>query len=100
MWQGTINIQVPAETDEPLLIPNKRIPGRDSIDLDSNQDFLIRPCKLKGVVGLQILPVDKATGEPRGHHVSKIIEISLKEKIDLRPDEELEVELQEFDESY
>lgn len=72
--------------------------ARDPFDLDANQDFLIRPCKLKGVHGYQILPIDCVTGDPRGHHASKWIEISLKEKIDVQPGEELEVELQEFDE--
>jgi hypothetical protein len=95
--RGTINIQLPAETDGRFLIPNERVPGRDPIDV--NQDFLIRPCKLKGVVGYQILPIDKATADPRGHHAKKQIEISLKEEIELRPDEEIEVELQGFDEA-
>ena len=65
----------------------------------SNEDFLIRPCKLKAVVGDQILPIDKVTGDPRGHHASKKIEISLKKEIELRPDEEIEVELLGFDEA-
>ena len=94
LWQGTINIQLPGETDERSLIPAERVPGRDPID--SDQDFLVRPCVLKGVPGFQILPIDKATGHPRGHHASKKIEISLRRKIDLRLDEELEVELQGF----
>jgi hypothetical protein len=97
LWRGTINIQLRAETDGRFLIPNERIPGRDPIDAD--QDFLIRPCKLKGVVGYQILPIDKATGDPRGHHASKKIEISLKKEIELRPNEEIEIELQGFDEA-
>jgi len=95
LWQGTINIQLPVETDERFLRPTERISGRDLID--SGQDFLIRHCKLRGVVGYQILPIDKATGDPRGHHALKRIEISLKEQIDLRPDEEIEVELQGFE---
>jgi hypothetical protein len=99
LWRGTINIQLPAETDERILIPNERILGRDPFDLvEENQDFLIRHCKLKGVFGYQILPIDKTTSVPRGHHASKVIEISLKERIDVRPNEELEVELQGFEE--
>ena len=97
LWQGTINIQLPAATDESILIPLDKIPGRDPIDFDSNQDFLIRPCKLKGISGYQILPIDKTTGEPRGHHSAKLIEITLRERIDLQPGEELEVELQGFE---
>ena len=96
-WQGTINIQIPAETDERLLLPTERISGRDLID--SDQDFLLRSCKLKGVVGYQILPIDKLTGEPRGHHALKRIEISLKEQIDLQPNEKIEVELQGFEQA-
>ena len=65
LWQGTINIQLPAETDQNILIPNERIPGRDPFDSEENQDFLIRRCKLKGVLGYQILPIDKATGAPK-----------------------------------
>ena len=96
LWQGTINIQLPTETDEAILIPNERVPGRDPIDLDSNQDFLIRPCILKGFAGYQILPIDKTTSEPRGYHAYKRIEIALKGTIQLQPNEELEVQLQEF----
>lgn len=97
MWQGTINIQLPAETDEGVLIPDKRVPGCDPFDLSAHQDFVIRPCRLKGVFGYQILPIDKTTSEPRGHHTLKRIEIALKETIALEPDEELEVELQGFE---
>ena len=92
-------MQLPFETDERILIPKNRISGCDPIDLDANQDFLIRPCKLKGVAGFQILPIDKTTGEPRGHYASRWIEISLKEKVAVQLGEELEVELQGFDES-
>jgi hypothetical protein len=65
LWQGTINIQLPLETDESLMLPNERVPGVDQIDLDTNQDFLVRRCRLKGTSGYQILPIDKRTGEPR-----------------------------------
>jgi hypothetical protein len=94
LWQGTINIKLPAETDDGGLIPDERIRGRDPID--ANQDFLIRPCKLTGFLGYQILPINKATGKPNEYHGSKTIELSLKEKIYLQPNEELEVELQGF----
>jgi len=97
LWQGTINIQLPAGTDRNILIPNERIPGRDPFDSEENQDFLIRRCKLKGVLGYQILPIDKDTAAPRGHHASRVIEISLHKKIDVQPNEELEVELQGFE---
>jgi hypothetical protein len=97
LWQGTINIQLPAETDEYFIVPNERTEGLDPIDLEANQDFLIRVCKLRGVDGYQILPIDKTTKAPRGHHSSKIIEIALREKIKLEPNEELEVELQGFE---
>ena len=97
LWQGTINIELPAETHEAILIPDERRPGCDPIDLDANQDFLIRPCRLKGLAGYQVLPIDKTTGEPRGHHASRWIEIALREKIDLKPDEELEAELERFE---
>jgi hypothetical protein len=95
LWQGTINIQLSHDADEDVLIPNKIIPGLDPIDDD--QKFLIRACTLKGVAGYQILPIDKQTGAPRGHYEQKQIEVSLKHKIDLRPHEELEVELQGFE---
>jgi hypothetical protein len=93
--QGTINIQLPPESDDRLLVPNKRVPGCDPID--ENQDFLIRPCTLKGISGFQVLPIDKITGEPRGHHGTKRIEVSLRERIALQMDEELEVELLGFE---
>ncbi len=57
LWQGTINFQLPRGTDEPLILPNKRVPGLDPIDLSANQDFLVRPCRLKGGSGYQILPM-------------------------------------------
>ena|SRR5579862_53004 len=97
MWKGTINIQLSAETDERVLIPDERVPGCDAFDLSANQDFLIRPCRLKGVSGYQILPVDRTTNEPRGYHTLKRIEIALREQIALDPDEELEVELRGFE---
>lgn len=83
--------------NEWLIFPNKRKEGLDPIDLNANQDFLIRRCRLKGVEGYQILPIDKTTNEPRGYHSSKIIEITLVEKIELRLLEELEVELRDFE---
>ena len=92
--QGTINIQLPLSTGDDVLIPTDPMPGFDPIDVD--QKFRIRACKLKGVAGYQILPVDKTTGAPRGHYSDKQIEISLKEKIDLERNEDLEVELQGF----
>lgn len=97
LWQGTINIQLSTETDERVIVPNERVPGQDPIDFDANQDFLIRPCRLKGVAGYQVLPIDKTTNEPRGHHSLKQIEIALKKKIGLKPNEELEVELEGFE---
>jgi hypothetical protein len=63
------------ETDESLIVPTDRVQGLDPIDLDANQDFLIRPCRLKGFAGFQILPVDKTTNQPRGHHAQRVIEI-------------------------
>jgi hypothetical protein len=95
LWKGTINIQLPPETDESVILPNKRVPGLDPID--SNQDFLVRPCRLKGGSGYQILPIDKTTSVPRGHHSEKVIEISLTTKIEIRPNEKLEVELEGFE---
>ena len=71
--------------------------GQDEIDVTANQDFLIRRCKLKGINGYQILPIDKTTNEPRGYHAAKRIEITLKEKIAVRPGEELRVELLDFE---
>ncbi len=97
LWQGTINIQLPRDTSESLILPNKRVEGLDQIDLDHNQDFLIRRCMLKGVEGYQVLPIDKTTEKPRGHHSSKIIEIALKDKIPIQAHEELEVELEGFE---
>jgi len=88
------------ETDERFIIPSERIVGCDPIDLEYNQDFLVRPCRLKGVSDYQILPTDKTTkttAEPRGHHSLKRIEIALKEKIDIKPNEGLEVELEGFE---
>jgi CTP-dependent riboflavin kinase len=97
LWQGTINIQLSGDTDMRNLIPCDRRPGIDPFDFEEeNQDFLVRPCKLKGVCGYQLLPINKTTGEPRGHHAEKVIEISLKERIELKPNEELEVELEGF----
>lgn len=81
------------------MLPNDGIPGRDPIAIRAGQDFLIRPSKLKGVVGYQILPIDKAAGDPTGHHSLKRIEISLIIEIELRPDEEIDVELQGFGEA-
>jgi len=97
LWRGTINVQLPQETDESLILPYKRVPGLDPIDLDAHQDFLIRPCRLKGFSGYQILPIDKTTGLPRGHHSEKVIEIALKEEIEIAPNEKLNVELEGFD---
>jgi DNA-binding CsgD family transcriptional regulator len=95
-WPGTINIQLPADTDERILIPNERVIGHDQIDANSNQDFLVRRCKVKGILGYQILPIDKTMSVPRGYHAVRWIEVALKQKIELQPSEELEVELQEF----
>jgi hypothetical protein len=95
LWQGTINIQLSHGTADDVLIPREIIPGIDPIDV--NQKFRIRACILKGVAGYQILPIDRETEAPRGHYEQKQIEVSLREKIDLRPREELEVELQGFE---
>lgn len=95
LWQGSINIRLPAEIDESLIIPKKRVEGLDPIDAD--QYFLIRPCKLKDRRGFQILPVKKSTGDLQGHHAEGVIEIALTEKIELTANEQLEVELEDFD---
>jgi hypothetical protein len=97
LWKGTINIQLLPETDESLILPNERVPGLDPIDLNENQDFLIRPCRLKSGSGYQILPINKTTSQPRGHHSEKVIEIALTKKVEIKPNEELEVELEGFD---
>ena len=97
LWQGTINVQLPVGTEERLIIPTVRVPGRDPFDLNENQDFLIRACRLKGVSGYQILTIDKTTNVPRGHHSEKVIEIALKEKIDITLYEMLDVELEGFE---
>jgi hypothetical protein len=97
LYQGSINIQLPQDTDESSILPNERVTGLDPIDLNANQDFLIRSCRLKGVEGYQILPINKTTKEPHGHHSSKIIEIALKDKIPIQPKEQLEVELEGFE---
>jgi hypothetical protein len=97
LWQGTINIQLSAETYKAILIPTKRVPGCDEFDFDEHQDFLVRPCKLKGTLGYQILPIDKKTSAPRGLHAANTIEIALTAKIDLKAGEELHVELQGFE---
>jgi CTP-dependent riboflavin kinase len=94
LWQGTINIRVSSETDENILLPTKRIPGLDPID--ENQDFLVRACVLKGVAGYQVLPINKHTGRPKGHHWLGVIEIGLVQHIDVKFGDELEVELGEF----
>jgi hypothetical protein len=94
---GSINIRLPQGTDESLILPNERREGLDPFDIAENQDFLIRPCRLKGVDGYQILPIDKTRNDPRGHHSEKVIEIALKKKIAIKPNEELEVELEGFD---
>lgn len=78
------------------MLPNERVPGVDQIDLDANQDFLVRRCRLKGTSGYQILPIDKRTGEPRGHHSDRVIEIALTERIQIESNEKLEVELEGF----
>jgi len=94
LWQGTINVQLWHGVTDDILVPRKIIPGLDPIDVD--QSFRIRACRLKGVTGYQILPIDKQTGAPKGHYEQKQIEVALVEKIDLRPHEELEVELEGF----
>jgi len=91
LHRGTINILVEAGTRQSILIPTIRVPGCDPIDVD--QDFLIRPCILKGTSGYQILPVTKSTGRLAGHHAEGKIEITLVREIDLLPEERLEVEL-------
>lgn len=95
LWQGTINIQLSHDTADDVLIPTEIIPSFDPIDI--NQEFRIRACSLKGVSGYQILPIDKLTGAPKGHYEWKQIEVSLKDKIDLLPHEELDVELLGFE---
>jgi hypothetical protein len=95
LWQGTINIQLPPDTDTSLVTPREKVVGLDPID--ASQDFLIRPCRLKGVAGYQVLPIKKGTGEPQGHHAEKVIEVALTKKIPLTPTEELEVELEGFE---
>jgi CTP-dependent riboflavin kinase len=97
LWKGTINVQLPRETDESVILPKERVPGLDPFDQNENQDFLIRPCRLKGVSGYQIVPIDKTTSAPRGHHSEKVIEIALTKEIEIKPDEELEVKLEGFD---
>lgn len=99
MRQGTINVQLPAEIYDRLPLPNQRVPGLDPIDSPSqhNQDFLVRRCKMNGEEGYQVLPIHKMSGEPRGLHAWKLIEITLIKEITLQEREELEVELQDFD---
>jgi hypothetical protein len=43
------------------------------------------------------LPIDKATGKPRGRHAEKVIEIALAKEIDINDGDELEVELEGFE---
>lgn len=93
----TINIQLPKEVDYDILIPNLLVNGQDECDLSAGQDFFVRYCRLNGVEGFQILPVEKATNIPRGHHAFKKIEISLKRKINIRHGDHLEVELLDFE---
>lgn len=95
--QGTINVQLSPEAYGSILLPTKRVPGVDKFDFEENQDFLIRPCVLKGVRGYQLLPIDKTTGRPRGLHGGNIIEVSLVMDIDVKCGEELEVELQGYE---
>jgi len=97
LWPGTVNIKMLGDTGESLILPNERIKGLDLIDLQANQDFLIRACRLKGVEGYQILPIDRTTSEPRGHHSEKVIEIALRKRIEIKDNEELEVELERFE---
>jgi hypothetical protein len=97
MWQGTINIQLPTETDDRILIPVERVVGDDQVDVRSNQDFLVRRCKLKGTNGYQILPIDKTMNVPRGYHAVKRIEVTLRQRIEVQIGEELEVELLGFE---
>jgi hypothetical protein len=97
MRRGSINVQLAGGIDENWILPNRRVPGCDPIDFESNQDFLIRPCHLKGVAGYQILPIDKTTCAPQGHHASRQIEITLVKEIELEPGEELQVELEGFE---
>jgi hypothetical protein len=97
LHQGTVNVELNFVQYDHLMLPTRRIPGCDQVDLHANQDFLIRPCRLKGVGGYQILPIKKTTGTPNGHHSSKTIEVSLKEEITLTPNKELAVELGDFE---
>jgi CTP-dependent riboflavin kinase len=97
LWQGTINIKIPDNTEECIIIPSVKKEGCDQFDVEENQYFLIRSCKLKGVMGHQILPMCKATGKPRGRHAEKVIEIALKKEIEIKDGDELEVELEGFD---
>jgi hypothetical protein len=97
LWRGSINVQLATGTDEKWMLPNQRVPSCDPIDFEANQDFLVRTCRLKGVTGYQLLPIDKTTGVPRGHHASKQIEIALVKKIELKAGEQLEVELDGFE---
>jgi hypothetical protein len=96
MRQGSINIQLTAEKYDSLALPINRVQGVDQIDLEANQDFLVRRCRLKGTRGYQILPIDKTTCEPRGRHSEKVIEITLTENIQIAPKEKLKVELEEI----
>lgn len=95
LHRGTINILVEPGTQQSILVPTMKVPGYDPIDM--HQEFLIRPCVLKRASGYQILPIDKSTGMVAGHHAGGIIEIALCKRIDLRPEEELEVELQGYE---
>lgn len=95
LHRGTINILVESGTQPGILVPTTRVTGCDPIDVD--QDFLVRPCVLKDTCGYQILPVTKSTGRLAGHHAEGKIEIALVKKIDVQHGEELEVELQGFE---
>jgi hypothetical protein len=73
------------------------VPGIDAFDSEENQDFLIRPCVLKGVSGFQVLPIDRATGTPRGLHGGNILEISLIREVEVIHGDALEVELHGYE---
>ncbi len=95
--QGTINILLSMESYQSILLPTKRVAGIDAFDLEENQDFLIRPCVLKGVSGFQILPINRTTDAPQGLHAVNILEISLIRHVEIKHDDVLEVELQDYE---
>jgi hypothetical protein len=95
LHRGTINILIEAGPQQDVLVPTIKVQGYDPIDAD--QDFLVRPCILKDTAGYQILPITRSTGRPAGHHAEGQIEVALVKKIDVQLGEELQVELQGYD---